>query len=58
VKVDGEVGKKPVVVREPETGKKEYCFGLDVWRRSLKLSWKDYRESCQARVLLYPPEFD
>jgi hypothetical protein len=37
VKVKGLVGKRPVAVRRnSETGRVEYCFGLNVWRKSVR----------------------
>jgi hypothetical protein len=42
VRVEKGEGKRPVAVR-PKAGtkKSEYCFGLDVWRGSIKRAWAD-----------------
>ena len=50
VRVEKGEGKRPVMVR-PIAGiqKSEYCFGLDVWRGSIKRAWADFRRCEQAR---------
>jgi hypothetical protein len=35
--------KRPVAVRADDNGRKEYCFGLEVWRRSAKIAWADFQ---------------
>lgn len=45
VKVD-DSGKRPVSQRtNSETGKPEHCFGLNVWRPSIKNAWKAFLEA-------------
>ena len=46
VKVDKLIGKRPVAVRDMDTtGKPEYCFGLNVWRHSVKRAWVDFQQA-------------
>ena len=45
VRVEKGQPKRPVIARpNPMTGRMEYCFGLSLWRTSVKRAWKDFQE--------------
>ncbi len=50
VRVEKGEGKRPVSVRPKAGMKNEYCFGLDVWRGSIRRAWADFRR-CEQVVL-------
>jgi hypothetical protein len=44
-KIDKTGGKRPLSTRTNETGKLEYCFGLNLWRSSIPRAWAAFRIS-------------
>ena len=51
VKVDKCPDRRPVSVRSNiETNKPEYCFGLSVWRKSIRRAWADFQEAQRSKL--------
>jgi hypothetical protein len=50
VRVQKGEAKRPVAVRhKAETNKREYCFGLNLWRASIRQAWAEFQNAgaCQ-----------
>jgi hypothetical protein len=51
VRVQKGEAKRPVAVRHKfETNRIEYCFGLDLWRVSIRQAWADFQNASACQV--------
>lgn len=48
-KVKGEIDRRAGCMRQTESGKWEFCFGLNIWRKTPKRAWKEYRKTFERK---------